>query len=176
MTMLNRRSILATGAVAIGSGVGALPWRSPRAQAANTIKIGVINDQSALYRDITGPGSTICVRQAIQEFGAQGFTVEVVQADHQNRPDVGSTVVRQWIDRDGVDVIIDVPTSSVALAVNTIVREKNKVFLNSGAASSDLTGSAAPDASGARCSSDATAQCGNSSTASGNVRAPPSTG
>ena len=142
MTMLNRRSILATGAVAIGSGVGALPWRSPRAQAANTIKIGVINDQSALYRDITGPGSTICVRQAIQEFGAQGFTVEVVQADHQNRPDVGSTVVRQWIDRDGVDVIIDVPTSSVALAVNTIVREKNKVFLNSGAASSDLTGSA----------------------------------
>lgn len=140
---LSRRSLLATGTVGFGAGIGGLPHRSARAQAANTLKIGVLNDQSGLYRDITGPGSTACVRQAVQEFAAgRGMTVEVVQADHQNRPDVGSTIVRQWFDRDGVDVVMDVPTSSVALAVNTIVREKNKVFLNSGAATSDLTGSA----------------------------------
>lgn len=138
MTNTSRRGVLAGAAAA--TAWGALPYRSARAQAANTIKIGVLNDQSGLYRDITGPGSTICARQAIQEMGALGFTVEVVQADHQNRPDVGANIVRQWIDRDGVDMILDVPTSSIALAVNQIVREKNKVMLNSGAATSDLTG------------------------------------
>jgi len=142
MTETTRRSII--GAAATAPVWGALPFRSAKAQAANTLKIGVLNDQSGLYRDISGPGSTQAVRLAIQESGIaqRGVTVEVVQADHQNRPDVGATVVRQWIDRDGMDVIVDVPTSSVALAVNTIVREKNKVFLNSGAATSDLTGSA----------------------------------
>jgi len=135
---LGRRELLAAGAAA--SVTGALPWRSARAQAANTLKIGVLNDQSGLYRDLSGPGSTACVRQAVQEFGSRGFQVEVVQADHQNKPDVGSTIARQWFDRDGVDVILDVPTSSVALAVAGIAREKNKVYLNSGAASSDLTG------------------------------------
>jgi branched-chain amino acid transport system substrate-binding protein len=140
MTDLNRRGLLATGAAA--ATWGALPLSRARAQAANTIKIGVLNDQSALYRDITGPGSTVCVRQAIQELGVLGFNVEVVQADHQNRPDVGSNIVRQWIDRDGVDVVMDVPTSSIALAVSQLVREKNKIMLNSGAATSDLTGAA----------------------------------
>jgi branched-chain amino acid transport system substrate-binding protein len=139
----DRRSLLKTTATAAAAPVlGALPGRSARAQAANTLKIGMLNDQSGLYRDLAGPGSTVCVRQAIQEFGAQGFNVEVLQADHQNRPDVGSNIARQWIDRDGVDVIMDVPTSSVALAVNGVVREKNKVYLNSTAASSDLTGPA----------------------------------
>ncbi|MCX8133778.1 MAG: ABC transporter substrate-binding protein [Roseococcus sp.] len=135
-----RRAVL--GAAATAPVWGALPWRSARAQAANTIRIGVLNDQSGLYRDITGPGSTQAVRLAVQESGItqRGVNVEVIQADHQNRPDVGSTVVRQWIDRDGIDVIVDVPTSSVALAVNTIVRERNKVFLASGPATSDLTG------------------------------------
>jgi branched-chain amino acid transport system substrate-binding protein len=142
MSDTTRRSLL--GAAATAPIWGALPYRSARAQAANTIRIGVLNDQSGLYRDISGPGSTQAVRLAIQESGVtqRGINVEVVQADHQNRPDVGSTVVRQWIDRDGIDVVVDVPTSSVALAVNTIVRERNKVFLNSGAATSDLTGSA----------------------------------
>lgn len=138
----NRRTLL--GAAATAPLWGALPYRSARAQAANTIRIGVLNDQSGLYRDISGPGSTHAVRMAVQESGItqRGINVEVVEADHQNRPDVGSTVVRQWIDRDGIDVVVDVPTSSVALAVNTLVRERNKVFINSGAATSDLTGAA----------------------------------
>ena len=142
---LDRRSIIkgAAGAATLPA-LGGLPFRSARAQAANTIRIGVLNDQSGLYRDISGPGSTQAVRLAVQESGIaqSGVTVEVVQADHQNRPDVGSTVVRQWYDRDGIDVVVDVPTSSVALAVNTLTRERNKVFLNSGAATSDLSGAA----------------------------------
>lgn len=108
------------------------------------IKIGVLNDMSGLYADITGPGSLWAARAAVEDFGAarKGMKVEVVGADHQNKPDVGSTVARTWIDVDKVDAIADVPTSSVALAINQIIRDKNKVFLNSGAASSDLTGKA----------------------------------
>ena len=136
---LDRRSLIA-GAAAIPA-LGLLPpgIRGVRAQA-NTIKIGVLNDQSGLYRDIGGPGSVACVRQAIQDFGSRGLNVEVVVADHQNRPDVGVNIARQWFDQDGVDVIIDVPTSSVALAVAGVAREKNKVFLGSNPATSDLTG------------------------------------
>ncbi|MBP0462987.1 ABC transporter substrate-binding protein [Roseomonas sp. PWR1] len=142
MTETTRRSLLAASAA--GAAFGALPLSQARAQAANTIKIGVLNDQSGLYRDVNGPGSVACVRQAIADFGAaaKGINVEVLVADHQNRPDVGVNISRQWIDRDGVDMIIDVPTSSVALAVNQVVREKNKVFINSSGATSDLTGSA----------------------------------
>jgi branched-chain amino acid transport system substrate-binding protein len=135
---LDRRSVL-SGAAALPL-LGALPWRTARAQAANTIRIGVLNDMSGMYRDISGQTSLACVRQAVADFGPRGFNVEVLAADHQNRPDVGVNIARQWIDRDGVDVIVDVPTSSVALAVNDICREKNKVHLNSTAATSDLTG------------------------------------
>jgi branched-chain amino acid transport system substrate-binding protein len=107
-----------------------------------TIKIGVMNDMSGTYADLSGQGSVVAARMAVEDFGAaaKGMKVEIVGADHQNKPDVGSNVVRQWIDVDKVDVIVDVPTSSVALAVNEIVRDKNKVFLVSGAAASDLTG------------------------------------
>ena len=139
MTQFTRRGVLAGGAALTASGALSVS-SSARAQTANSIKIGVLNDQSGLYRDLSGPGSTACVRQAISELGALGFNVEVVQADHQNKPDVGANIARQWIDRDGVDMIIDVPTSSVALAINGIVREKNKVYINSTGASSDLTG------------------------------------
>ncbi len=106
------------------------------------IKIGVMNDMSGTYADLSGQGSVIAARMAVEDFGAaaKGLKVEIVGADHQNKPDVGSNVVRTWIDVDKVDVIVDVPTSSVALAVNEIVRGKNKVFLVSGAAASDLTG------------------------------------
>jgi branched-chain amino acid transport system substrate-binding protein len=107
-----------------------------------TIKIGVMNDMSGLYADITGIGSVIAARMAVEDFKAaqKGLKVEIVGADHQNKPDIGTSIVKKWIDEDKVDAIADVPTSSVALAVSEIVREKNKVFLISGAAASDLTG------------------------------------
>src|SRR5437016_1151265 len=107
-----------------------------------SIKIGVMNDMSGTYSDLSGQGSVIAARMAVEDFGAaaKGMKVEIVSADHQNKPDVGSNIVRTWIDVDKVDAIVDVPTSSVALAVNDVVRDKNKVFLVSGAASSDLTG------------------------------------
>jgi branched-chain amino acid transport system substrate-binding protein len=109
-----------------------------------TIKIGVLNDQAGPYADITGPGSVVAARMAVEDFGAakKGLKVEIVFADHQNKPDVGSQIARQWYDVDKVDMIIDVPTSSIALAINQITREKNKAFIVSGAATSDLTGKA----------------------------------
>jgi len=122
-------------------GLAAMPAARLRAQAA-TIRIGVLTDMSGPYRDPTGMGSVVCTQQAVADFaGPLGLSVEVVQADHQNRPDTGSAIARQWYDQ-GVDAIVDVPTTSVALAVGTIARQKNKVFLNSGAASADLTGAA----------------------------------
>jgi branched-chain amino acid transport system substrate-binding protein len=107
-----------------------------------TVKIGVLNDMSSLYADIGGQGSVIAAKMAVEDFNpaAHGMKVEIVNADHLNKPDVGSNIARQWFDVDHVDAIVDVPTSSVALAINEVVREKNKVFLVSGAATSDLTG------------------------------------
>jgi branched-chain amino acid transport system substrate-binding protein len=107
-----------------------------------SVKIGVMNDRSGLYADLTGEGSVVAARMAAEDFGveAKGWNIEFVSADHQNKPDIASTIARTWYDEDGVDVIVDVPTSSAALAVNQITREKNKVFLISGAASSALTG------------------------------------
>ncbi len=106
------------------------------------VKIGVLNDRSGVYADLAGEGSVIAARMAVEDFGAaaKGIKVEIVSADHQNKPDIASNIARQWIDQDGVDVIADVPTSSAALAVSEVVREKNRIFLVSGAAASDLTG------------------------------------
>src|SRR5687767_9977655 len=108
------------------------------------IKIGVLNDQSSLYADLTGQGSVVAARMAVEDFGAdkRGMKVEIIFADHQNKPDIGSQVARQWYDADKVDVIVDVPNSGVALAVNQITRDKGKAFLVSGAATADLTGKA----------------------------------
>jgi branched-chain amino acid transport system substrate-binding protein len=107
-----------------------------------TVKLGVLNDMSSLYADIGGQGSVIAAKMAVEDFNpaAHGMKVEIISADHLNKPDVGANIARQWFDVDHVDAILDVPTSSVALAVNEVVREKNKVFLVSGAAISDLTG------------------------------------
>ncbi|MGA9865179.1 MAG: ABC transporter substrate-binding protein [Acetobacteraceae bacterium] len=107
-----------------------------------TLKLGVLNDLSGPYRDDGGMTSVACAKQALVDFGVpgKGFNVEVIYADHQNKPQIGASIARQWIDRDGVDAIVDVPTSSVALAVSTVCREKNKVMLNSGGGTSDLTG------------------------------------
>jgi branched-chain amino acid transport system substrate-binding protein len=132
---LTRRTLLSSAALAATT-----PSLS-RAQTA-TIRIGVLNDQSGQYRDDGGPTGVICAKQALLDFGVsgKGFNVEVLSADHQNKPDVGASIARQWIDQQGVDVIADVPTSSVGLAVNTVCREKNKIMLNSGTGTSDLTG------------------------------------
>ena len=110
----------------------------------NVIKIGVMNDQSGTYADLAGPGSVVAARMAVDDFGAarKGMKVEILVGDHQNKPDVGSSIARQWYDVDKVDVIVDVPTSSVVLAVNQVTREKNKALLVSTGATSDLTGKA----------------------------------
>jgi len=134
--MLRKLGIAAAIAMAMGSA---------HAQISDgVIKIGVLNDQSSLYADLAGQGSAVAARLAVDDFGAakKGMKVEIISADHQNKPEVGSSIARQWYDVDKVDVIVDVPTSSVALAVNQVTREKNKAFLVSGAASSDLTGKA----------------------------------
>ncbi|HEY0353946.1 MAG TPA: ABC transporter substrate-binding protein [Enterovirga sp.] len=131
---MRMRTILA------GAALAALA--SGQAAAQISVKLGVMNDLSGVYSDIGGLGSVLAAKMAAEDFKAaeKGIKVEVVSADHQNKPDIGSNIARQWYDQEGVDVILDVPTSSVALAINQITREKNKIFLNSGAATSDLTG------------------------------------
>ena len=97
------------------------------------IKIGVLNDQSGVYADLSGQGSVWAAKKAVEDYCKENkcaAKVEVIFADHQNKPDIGSNIARQWYDVEGVDVIVDVPTSSVALAVNNITKEKNKVHLN----------------------------------------------
>ena len=134
---LARRTLLGSAVAA-----SALPLaRAARAQA-QAIKIGVLTDLSGPYRDNTGEGSVVCARQAADEFNSgHGFKVQILSADHQNKPDVGASIARQWFDTEGVDVILDVPTSSVALAVNSVAKERNKVYINTGAGTGDLTGS-----------------------------------
>jgi branched-chain amino acid transport system substrate-binding protein len=134
--MLTRRGFVSSTAAA-----AALPHLARAQTARPVIKIGVLNDMSGPYRDATGQGSVACVQQAVRQFNSAGFDVQVLAADHQNKADVGAAVARQWFDRDAVDVIMDVPTSSVALAVNQVAREKNKLYINTGAGTGDLTGS-----------------------------------
>jgi branched-chain amino acid transport system substrate-binding protein len=130
------RTALALVATALMSTVGAASAQDL------SVKIGVLTDMSSLYSDVGGPGSVAAAKLAVEDFNpsAHGMKVEVVNGDHQNKPDIGAAIARQWYDVDHVDVIVDVPTSSVALAVSDVTKEKNKVFLGSGPASSDLTG------------------------------------
>jgi len=109
-----------------------------------TVKIGVLNDMSSLYADIGGANSVIAAKMAVQDSGLldKGWKIEVLSGDHQNKPDIGTNMARQWIDVDKIDAITDTPNSGVALAVSTLVREKNIVLVNSGAATADLTGKA----------------------------------
>jgi branched-chain amino acid transport system substrate-binding protein len=109
------------------------------------VKIGVLNDMSGLYADITGPGSVVAAKMAVEDYlksSKSNLKVEIVSADHQNKADIGSNIARQWYDTDKVDMIIDVPTSSVALAISQVSREKGKIHVNTGAATADLTGKA----------------------------------
>jgi len=106
-----------------------------------TIRIGVLTDMSSFFADYLGPGSVIAAKLAVQEFRRQSkLEIEVISADHQNKADVGASIARRWFDTDGVDMIIDLPNSSVALAVSDIAREKNKVAIGSGAGTAVLTG------------------------------------
>ena len=133
-----RTLMLAAAATALCAGAAQAQY------SGGEIKIGVLSDMSSLYADIGGPGSVAAAQLAVEDFGAasKGMKVTIVSGDHQNKPDVGSSIARQWYDADGVDMIVDVPNSGVALAVNQVTAEKNKVFLVSGAATSDLTGKA----------------------------------
>ena len=108
------------------------------------VKIGVLTDLSSLYADLGGPGSTLAAQMAVEDSGLtkKGWTIDVISGDHQNKPDIGVGIARKWFDEDKVDVVADVPNSGVALAVAAVVKEKNGVYLNSGAATSDLTGKA----------------------------------
>ena len=110
------------------------------ASAETAVKIGVLNDRSGLYADISGEGSVVAAKLAIEDFKAadKGLKVDVVSADHQNKPDVAINTGREWFDQQGVDLIIDVPNSGIALALSELVKEKNKVFIDLGAAASDL--------------------------------------
>jgi branched-chain amino acid transport system substrate-binding protein len=137
---LTRRTLLGTATLG-----ATLPLLARRARAAGTpVKIGVLNDQSGLYRDVSGPTSVACAQQAVADFGAaeKGLDVQILVGDHQNKPDIGSNICRQWFDRDGVDMVIDVPNSSVALAVAGIAKDKDRAYICSTAATADLTGPA----------------------------------
>jgi branched-chain amino acid transport system substrate-binding protein len=105
------------------------------------VKIGALSDQSGLYSDLGGPGSTLAAQMAVEDSGltGKGWKIDIISGDHQNKPDIGTSIARQWFDVDKVDIIVDVPNSGVALAVNNVVKEKNGVYINSGAATSDLT-------------------------------------
>jgi branched-chain amino acid transport system substrate-binding protein len=135
-----KKLTLLTAICALAAGCGAA-----QAQVSgDVVKIGVLNDQSGIYADIAGKGSAIAAQMAVDDFGGKVLDkpIQVISADHQNKPDIGSNIANQWIDQDGVDMITDVPTSSVALAIQEITKNKNRVHINSGAASSDLTGKA----------------------------------
>lgn len=122
----------------------ALALLMAQSAAATDVKIGILNDRSGVYADLSGEGSVVAAQLAIEDFGAaaKGINVSVVSADHQNKPDIASTTARQWYDQDGVDAIFDTPTSSAALAVNEVTREKNKILMVSGGGTADLTGKA----------------------------------
>src|SRR5271169_6336397 len=106
-----------------------------------TVKVGVLTDNSGLYSDLGGAGSTLAAQMAIEDSGmaAKGWKIDLISADHQNKPDIGTAIARQWIDVEKVDIFMDVLNSGVALAVNNVVKEKNSIMINTGAATSDLT-------------------------------------
>ncbi len=125
-------------------GFAGLALATPALAQDKTVKIGVLNDMSSLYADIGGPNSVVAVKMAVDDSGlaAKGWKIDVRSGDHQNKPDIGTNMARQWIDVDKLDAVVDTPTSSVALAVSNLVKEKNAILINSGGASADITGKA----------------------------------
>jgi len=119
-------------------------FAAPALADDKVVKIGVLSDMASLYADINGPNTVMAVKMAVEDSGlaAKGWKIDVISGDHQNKPDVGVSIARQWIDTEHVDLVDDTPNSGVALAVSNLVKEKNSILLNSGAASADLTGKA----------------------------------
>ena len=138
MTTLNARRLAALITVA------GVCFTAPAFAQDKNVKIGVLTDMSSLYADINGPGAVTAVNMAIEDSGlrAKGWKIDVVSGDHQNKPDVGVNIARQWLDTEKVDVVADTPNSGVALAISNLVKEKNAILLNQAAASADLTGKA----------------------------------
>jgi branched-chain amino acid transport system substrate-binding protein len=130
--------------IAVAAALGAGATAAEAQISDNVIKIGVLSDMSSLYTDLAGAGSVVAAKMAVEDSGIEkrGYKVEIISADHQNKPDVGSNIARQWYDVDKVDVIVDVPNSGVALAINQITKDKGKAFLAVGPGTSDLTGKA----------------------------------
>jgi branched-chain amino acid transport system substrate-binding protein len=123
--------------------VVSLSWGIAAAQVPeNSVKVGVLSDFSGPFSDQAGKGSLVAAQMAAEDFAkeSKGLKVEIISADHQNKPDVGAAIARRWVDQEGVTAIVDLPNSGVALAVNTIMKDKNRVMLASGSATSDLTG------------------------------------
>jgi len=128
-------------AVMVGAVMGVLLAAPALAEMNGTLRIGVLNDMSSVYADFQGPGSVLAAQMAVEDFAKMSKRkVEVLSADHQNKPDIGAAIARRWVDTEGVDIIVDLPNSAVALAVGDIVREKNKVAIGSGAGTALLTG------------------------------------
>jgi branched-chain amino acid transport system substrate-binding protein len=135
--MKSLAAVVAAGLALAASGTAA------NAQISDdVVKLGVLTDMSSLYADTTGKGSVAAVEMAVADFGGKvkGKPIEVISADHQNKPDVGVSIARNWYDNEKVDAILDVPTSSVALPISALTREKNRIHINSGGGTSDLTG------------------------------------
>jgi branched-chain amino acid transport system substrate-binding protein len=133
-----------SGSAAVAATIASLACAAPALAQDKTVKIGVLNDMSSLYADIGGPNSVIAAKMAVEDSGLlkKGWKIDIVSGDHQNKPDVGVNIARQWIDVDKVDAVTDTPNSGVALAVSNLVKEKNSILINSGGASADLTGKA----------------------------------
>jgi branched-chain amino acid transport system substrate-binding protein len=129
-------------ALLLGAAFGCAAVGAASAQD-KTVKIGALSDQSGIYSDLGGPGSTLAAQMAVEDskLAERGWKIDVISGDHQNKPDIGTNIARQWFDVDKVDIIVDVPNSGVALAVNNIVKEKNGVYINSGAGTANLTNS-----------------------------------
>lgn len=128
-------------AIQIAAVLTALAVTPALAEQNGTLRVGVMNDMSSVYSDFQGPGSVLAAQMAVEEFNKTSKRkVEVISADHQNKPDVGAAIARRWFDAEGVDMVIDLPNSAVALAVSDIGKEKNKVVIGSGAGTAALTG------------------------------------
>jgi branched-chain amino acid transport system substrate-binding protein len=126
----------------IAAGLALLSWAGATAQSPKPLTIAVLNDMSGVYSDFQGPGSVIAAQLAVDDFGktVKGRSIKVISADHQNKVDIGAAIIGKWFDVDGVDVVLDVPNSAIALAASEIARQKNKTFIASGGVTSLLTG------------------------------------